>query len=117
MEKIVRLLNIIDDSVADNLIMLDRLVQLYSKFTETWREAEVTSDGSTVRVKWLRINKYKYESFTERVFPVEDVGKRIASYKRKIKKEFANRHDNLRIQREKKIRMWQKHIDNANVYL
>jgi sulfite reductase beta subunit-like hemoprotein len=117
MEKIARLLSIIDDPVADKLIMLDRLVQLYAKFTETWREAEVRSDGATVRIKWLRINKYGYESFTERVFPIEDVGKRIASYKRKIKKEFTNRHENVRIQREKDTRKWQKHIDNADIHL
>lgn len=117
MEKIARLLSILDEPVIDKLIKLDRLVHLYAKFTKTWRDVNVTSDGKTVKVKWLRINKYNYESFTERVFPMEDIEKRIASYKRKIKKEFTNRHDNVRIQREKEIRKWQKHIDNADIHV
>lgn len=117
MEKVVRLINILDDSIIDKLVMLDRLVQLYAKFTITWRKAEVTSDGTTVKVKWLRTNKYGYEAFTERVFPMEDVDKRIVSYKRKIKKEFTNRHENVRVQREKETRKWQKHIDDADIQM
>jgi hypothetical protein len=61
------------------------------------------------------VDKYKRENWTEREFPMEDVAKRISSYKRKIKTEFTNRHENVRIQREKDIRKWQKHIDNANI--
>jgi hypothetical protein len=117
MEKITRLLDILEEPVVDKLIMLDRLTKLYAQFTETWREVEVTSDGTTVSVKWLRINKYGYESFTKRVFPMEDIDKRIASYKRKIRKEFINRHDNVRIQREKETRKWQKHIDDADIQM
>jgi len=117
MEKIVRLFNIIDEPVMDKLVMLDRLVHLYAKFMETWRDVEVTSDGRTVKVKWLRINKYGYENFTERIFPIEDIGKRISSYKRKIKIEFNNRHENIRIQREKEVRKWQKIIDDANIQM
>ncbi|KKK53734.1 hypothetical protein LCGC14_3091770 [marine sediment metagenome] len=117
MEKIVRLFHIINEETADKLIMLDRLVQLYGNFMEMWRQVEVTSDGKTVKIKWLRIDKYGYEAFTERIFPIEDVGKRISVYKRKIKIEFTNRHENVRIQREKEVRKWQKYIDNADIQM
>jgi hypothetical protein len=115
MEKVVRLINILDEEVVDQLVFLDRLVRFYSKFLSTWRSAEVTSDGKTVRVKFFKTTKYGYEDFTERIFPIEDIGKRIASYKGKIKIEFNKRHDNVRIQREKDVRKWQKHIDNAEI--
>ena len=115
MEKIVRLFHIIDEETADKLIMLDRLVQFYAKFMELWREVELTSDGKTVKVKWLRIDKYGHEAFTERVFPIDDIGKRIGVYKRKIRIEFTNRHENVRIQREKETRKWQKYIDENKI--
>jgi len=117
MEKVFRLINILDEKVVDDLIFLDRLVQFYSKFLETWRTAEVTSDGKTVRVKFFRVNKYGYENFTERVFPIEDIGKRIASYKRKIRVEFKKRYINVRIQREISMHKWKKIIRDAEVQM
>lgn len=115
MEKIVRLISILDDEVINKLIYLDRLVRLYSKFLNIWRASEVTSDGRIVRVKFFRITKYGYENFTERIFPIEDIEKRIASYKRKIKIEFERRHENLRLIQEKRIHSWKKYIDNAEI--
>lgn len=117
MEKVVRLINILDTEIVDKLVMLDRLVRFYSRFLITWKNAEVTSDGETVRVKFFHVNKYGYENFTERVFPIGDIDKRISSYKTKIRREFNNRHENLRIQREKDIYRWKKIIRDANIQM
>ena len=107
MEKVVRLINILDDNIVEKLILLDRLVRFYSKFLDKWRIAEVTSNGTLVRVKFTHVDKHDRESFTEREFPMEDIDKRISSYKRKIKKVFAERHENLRLRREKEIYKWE----------
>lgn len=117
MEKVVRLINILDDDVVDKLVYLDRLVRLYARFMQTWRGAEVTSDGRIVRVKWFRMSKYKFENWTEREFPIEDINKRISSYKRKIKDEFSKRHENERLLREREQRKWQKVIDDAKIQM
>ena len=115
MEKVARLINILDDSVIDKLVLLDRLVRLHAMFLTKWRIAEVTSNGTVVRVKFAYIDKYGYETHTEREFPTGDIDKRISSYRRKIKKEFAERHDNVRIQREKEVRKWEKIIEDARI--
>lgn len=107
MKKVIRLINILDNNVIDKLVMLDRLVRLYAKFLDKWRIAEVTSDGTIVRVKFAYVDKYGYETHTEREFPMEDVDKRISAYKRKIKKVFAERHENVRLLRERDIYKWQ----------
>lgn len=107
MEKVVRLINILDDNTIDKLVLLDRLVRLHASFLTKWRIAELTSNGTIVRVKFSYIDKYGRETSTEREFPMEDIDKRIASYKRKIKKEFSERHENARIKREKDIYRWQ----------
>lgn len=117
MEKVVRLINILDTETVDKLVYLDRLVKFYSKFLHTWKEAEVTSNGSVVRVKFFTVSKRGFESFTEREFPMEDIEKRIASYKRKIKKEFSERSENPRIQREKEIYKWEKYIQDAKIQM
>ena len=117
MEKIVRLIDILDDSTVDKLVLLDRLVKLHVRFLTKWRVADVTSNGTVVRVRFSYVDKYGRENWTEREFPMEDIGKRISSYKRKIKIEFTNRHDNKRLQREKDIRRWQKHIDDADIQM
>lgn len=115
MKKIIKLIGILDTDIVDKLIYLDRIVKLYGKFLRTWKGAEVTSNGTVVRVKFILPSKHGFESFTEREFPMEDTDKRIASYKRKLKVEFKNRHENPRVQREKQTRKWQKFIDDAKV--
>lgn len=115
MEKVARLINILDDSTIDKLVLLDRLVKLHARFLTKWRIAEVTSNGAIVRVKFSYIDKYDRENWTEREFPMGDIDKRISAYKRKIKKEFAERHDNVRIQREKEVRKWEKIIEDARI--
>jgi hypothetical protein len=115
MEKIVKLIDILDSEVVDKLIYLDRIVRLYGRFLKTWKAAEVTSNGAIVRVKFFLPSKHGFESFTEREFPMGDIDKRIASYKRKLKIEFNNRHENPRIQRAKEVRKWQKYIDDAQI--
>ncbi len=113
MEKVFRLINILDDSIVCKLIYLDRLVKFYTKFLTTWKTGGVTSDGKEVRVKFMDINKYGYENFTERVFPMEDIDKRIKSYKKKIAGEFTKRNDNPRIQRVKEVYKWKLYIDES----
>jgi hypothetical protein len=115
MKKIAQLINILDDKLVVELIMLHRLVNFYSKFLELWRHAEVKSDGKTVTVTFYRINKYGYLQFTNRTFPVEDLYKRIRSYKSKIKREYANRHENVRIQREIREYQLAKELKNAEI--
>lgn len=115
MEKVVRLINILDTEIVDKLVYLDRLVRFYSKFLSTWKSAEVTSNGVVVRVRFSLKSKHGFTSFTEREFPMEDIDKRIASYKRKIKKVFRERHENPRIQREKEVYKWKKYLKDANV--
>lgn len=115
MEKIVKLIDILDRDIVDKLIYLDRIVKIYGKFLRTWKGAEVTSNGIVVRVKFILPSKHGFESFTEREFPMEDIDKRITSYKRKLRAEFKNRHENPRIQREKQTRKWQKFIDDAQI--
>lgn len=111
MEKVARLITILDEKTVDKLITLDRLVKIHVKFLTKWRIAEVTSNGMVVRVKFAYVDKYGYETHTEREFPMEDIDKRIASYKRKIKKEFAERHENKRLLRERDMRKWQVRIE------
>lgn len=115
MEKIVRLINILDTETVDKLIYLDRIVRIYAKFMHTWKGAEVTSNGTIVRVKFILPSKRGFTSFTEREFPMEDIDKRIASYKRKVREEFKKRHENVRLQRAKQIRSWDKYIKDAEV--
>lgn len=115
MEKIIKLIPILDEKIVDRLIMLDRLVTLYTKFTILWTRAELTSDGATVKIKFFKINKYGYEQFTERIFPMEDIDKRIISYKGKIKREFIKRHDNSRLLREKQERSWRNYLKNGGI--
>jgi hypothetical protein len=117
MDKVFRLISILDEPVVVKLIYLDRLVRFYSKFLSTWRTAGVTSDGKEVRVRFMIISKYGFENFTERVFPIEDIDKRIDSYKRKIATEFRKRHENPRIQRSKEIYKWKKYIDDAKIQM
>ena len=117
MQKVYRLIDILDEPVIDKLIYLDRIVRLYSKFLTIWKTAGVTSDGKEVRVRFMNINKYGYENFTERVFPMEDIDKRIDSYKEKIAKEFSLRHENIRIQRTKEIHKWKKYIEDAKIQM
>jgi hypothetical protein len=118
MLKVFKLINggLYQDLVC-KLIYLDRLVRFYAKFLSTWKTAGVYSDGKEVRVKFMTVNKYDYENFTERVFPVEDIDKRIDSYKKKIAVEFKHRHTNTRIQRVKEIHKWKIYIKDAKIQM
>jgi hypothetical protein len=116
-QKVFRLISILDDPVVMKLIYLDRLVRFYAKFLSTWKTAGVTSDGKEVRVKFMTINKYGYENFTERIFPMDDIDLRISAYKEKIAVEFAKRHDNPRIQRAKEVHKWKKYIEDAKIQM
>ncbi|MHA1169697.1 MAG: hypothetical protein ACTSRU_17855 [Candidatus Hodarchaeales archaeon] len=107
----------LDHELLQKLMLLDRLVRFYAKFLSTWKTAGVFSDGQTIRVRFMTVNKYGYESFTEREFKVANLDERIASYKRKITKEFDARHENTRIQRAKEVHKWKKYIDDAKIQM
>ena len=100
MKHVIRLIDILDDSTVNKLITLDRLVRVYVKFLNKWRVAEVTSNGTIVRVKFTYIDKHGYETWTEREFLMEDIDKRISTYKRKLKKLYIERHHNERIRHD-----------------
>ena len=89
---------------------LSRLVKLYARFLSLWRTADVYSDLKEVKVRFYMISKYGYESFTERTFPIEDLPKRIVSYKNKVRKAFCDRHNNPRVLRD--IERHQRKINN-----
>ena len=101
----------VDQKLLDKLIYLDRLVRLYCRFLKYWRVAIVTTNGKVIKVRFTRTNVHGYESFTEREFPIDDLDKRILSYKRKVAKEFAARHENKRIERENEIHKWKRYIE------
>jgi hypothetical protein len=117
MLKVYRLIDSTDYKVLAKLIYLDRLVRLYGKFLTYYKTAGVYSDGQNVRVKFMTINKYGYENFTIREFPIDKIDERTDSYKNKVTREFNARHDNVRIQRLKDIHKWKKYIDNAKIHL
>ena len=110
MNKIIILGDSLDEEVIDKLVMLDRLVRFYSRFLKMWKKAEVTSDGRIVRVKFSAM-KNGFESFTERVFPIEKIDERICSYQLKIRHEFDLRHENPRVKRSVDIRQWRNFIE------
>ena len=114
MKKIIQFIDILDTKLVDRLIHLERLVKIYSTFMHTWKAAEVTTDGKTVKVKFFNVNRFGYDGFTERMFSIEDIGVKIISYKKKVNKEFINRHTNIRIQRAKDVCKWKKYIENAD---
>ena len=49
--------------------------------------------------------------------PIEDIDKRIRSYKDKVKREFIKRNENPRIQRAKEVYKWKKYIEDAKVQM
>lgn len=111
--KIYKLIDILDHEPVEKLIYLDRLVRFYSKFLRIWQTGGVTSDGKIVRVKFMTTTRNGYTGFTERIFPIEDIDKRIDSYREKITKEFALRNENPRILRAKNVHKWKLYIKEA----
>jgi len=115
MERIFRLIGKIDDELVEKLILLDRLIMFYSRFLRYWETGKVYSNGKTIMVKFERTNLNGYNGFTERVFPVEDIDKRIVSYKKKVSREFIKRNENPRIQRGKEIHKWKLYIQKSKI--
>lgn len=118
MKKVVELIDILDPKLVDDLIYLDRIVRLYARFLTEYRHAEVRANGAgNVVVKFFRINKGGYMNWTEREFRFEDLPERIKGYKAKVKKEFKNRHSNLRLIREREINKWKRVIEHAKIQM
>ena len=117
MDKVFKLIDNIDNNLLERLILLDRLIRFYSRFLNYWNIGYVYSDGAIVCVRFERTNLNGYEGFTERVFPINDLGKRIVSYKRKIALEVAGRVENPRIQREKEIHKWKRYVEDAKIQM
>jgi len=113
LNKIYKLIEILDSPIVEKLIYLDRLVRFYSKFLTMWRTGGVTSDGREVRVKFMTVTRSGYDGFTERVFPIEDIDLRINSYRKKIVVEFAKRNENPRIIRAKEVQKWKIYINQC----
>jgi hypothetical protein len=65
----------------------------------------------------MNVNRYGYESFTEREFKAINIDERIDSYRRKIGIEFSKRHENTRIQRVKEVHKWKKYIEDAKIQM
>lgn len=117
MKKIPLIVEILDPKLVDRLIYLDRIVRVYCKFLKEWRITEVKTDGELISIRFIKINKYGYKIWTERLFPLEDLQKRIDGYKRKVRDEWKKRHENPRLIRERDEIKWKKYIRDAQVYL
>jgi hypothetical protein len=118
MLKVYQLINgKLSPDLVCKLMYLDRLVRFYAKFLSTWKTAGVYSDGQKIIVRFQTINKYGYVNFTERLFPIEDLDKRLDSYKGKVAKEFSLRHENVRVQRNKEIHKWKIYIRDAKIQM
>ena len=117
MEKVFKLIGSTECNALDKLILLDRLIRFYAKFLTTWKTAGAYSDGKEVCVRFQTTTKYGYVDFTERMFPIEDIDKRIRSYKDKVKREFIKRNENPRIQRAKEVYKLKKYIEDAKVQM
>jgi len=117
MKKVTQLIDILDSKLVDNLIYLDRLVKLYAKFMQEYRNAEVRSDGGRIIVKFFKVNSYGYMNYTERDFTFEELPEKIKGYKAKLKREFKNRHSNVRLLREREIYKWKKIIEYAKIQM
>ena len=112
-----QVLEVLELPYAEKLVYLDRITRLYSKFMTYWRASEVRTDGNMVKVKFYRDNRYGGRNYTDRDFPIEELDKRIESYKRKVRLEFSKRHENVRLQREKEIYKWKIFIENAKIQM
>lgn len=117
MKRVIHLIDIVDPVLIDKLIYLDKLLNVYAKFMQDYRYADVRSDGKNVIVRFTKVNMYGYTNWTEREFSVDDLPERIMKYKAKVKYEFKNRHNNVRLLREKEITKWRKVIENAKIQM
>ena len=101
---------ILTETQVVHLIYLERLVKFYARFMNRWDDGEVYiqlfGGKPLIRVKWSRtVSKEdafdgtvkEYVLFTEREFFLDKLKARILSYKRKIRREFENRHKNPRV--------------------
>ena len=78
---------------------LKKLVETYRLFTK-WKGVGVSVNGRMVYVIWyspkfLKDNNGEFYTldYTMRTFPKADIGKRITSYKDKIKREYVKRNE------------------------
>jgi hypothetical protein len=116
MQRVYKLIGNVNDELVEKLILLDRLIMFYSRFLKYWKTGKVyLREDDMVVVKFERIGRYGHYGFTERVFPVKDIGIRTRSYKQKIAREVKKRHENPRIQREREIHKWKLYIQNAKL--
>ena len=78
---------------------LKKLVDTYRLFTK-WRCVSVSVNGKMIYVIWHSPHHFKNNhgefyslDYTMRTFPKADIGKRITSYKDKIRREYNKRND------------------------
>ena len=117
MKKVVELIGVADMLLVDNLIYLDRIVKLYAKFMQDYRYAETRMDGDKVIIRFSKINMYGYMNWTEREFDASEIVDKIIKYKAKVKYEFKNRHNNVRLLREREINKWKRVIEYAKIQM
>jgi hypothetical protein len=115
MQKIAQLISILEPKHADQLIYLDRLLKVYSRFLTSWKPAELKSNGKVMTIRFFSVNKYGYKHTTSGEFDIADIHKHISLYKEKIREEFSKRNQNLRVIRDKETIKWSKYIKDAEV--
>lgn len=117
MDKITKLIEILDPKMVDNLIYLDRLLRLYVRFMKDYKHVVIRSDGNNIVVKFYIINREGHMNSTERSFTFNELPEKINSYKLKVRKEIKGRSNNPRIKREKEIHKWRKVIEYAKLQM
>lgn len=119
MKKLIQMVDVIDSVILNDLIYLHRLLRLYVRFMHDYNKVELMwSDKGSIVVKFFKVHgKEGHLIYTEREFPFDQVSEKINKYKEKVAHEFANRHNNLSILREKEIHKWKKVIEHAKLQM
>lgn len=119
MKKISELANEIDSQILNDIVYLHRLLRLYVRFMKDYNQVSLMwNEERKIVVKFFKIHdKEGHAIYTEREIPLDNLSLKIESYKEKVSREFANRHSNESIIREKEIHKWKKVIEDAKLQM
>ena len=84
-----------DIKLQQKLTYLRRLLNVRVKLTKFVQSVEVIRNEDMIVVRWNIFRKERFFDFEEKEFPVKDLQKMVAYYKRKIGTEFKNRHKSI----------------------
>jgi hypothetical protein len=84
--------------IKEQIIRLDRIVQLRLKFSKRWTKVEVSTTPDAIVIVWSRHNGIAFAHFHKKECPIKDLNKYIRSQKQKLSYEFSHRHNLKEIQ-------------------